>query len=295
MPETAVRTDETAAPVAPETAARTEPSRESSRPVYTEFERLVMRERDELREAVLRERNDANEAWQQVGLRDRTIADAKAVIRDLNASIRAQSPIALAERQACRAIVDLCVVSRQQAERWREPEPETLRDLSALARFYSEEATRDTARARVLDYLTETYADDEPDEETGLVWLTGFSGGVMTMLEDTSRALHSWLEFPDGGRQDPNSNMFCLSCAMWPDYTERNNERIGMISDPEPHHWPGWLESVQDAVCRVIPAEVAALLAVADEAGREIARRQDEARDEYETACAAWADAKRVS
>lgn len=288
MPETSVQ-NATAAPVAPETAARTEPSRESSSAVYTEFELSIMRERGELREALRKAEAEKNQMFGRALVAERHLADAKAVIRDLNASIRAQSPIALAERQACRAIVDLCVVSRQQAERWREPEPETLRDLSALARFYSEEATRDTARARVLDYLTETYADDEPDEETGLVWLTGFSGGVMTMLEDTSRALHSWLEFPDGGRQDPNSNMFCLSCAMWPDYTERNNERIGMISDPQPHHWPGWLESVQDAVCRVIPAEVAALLAVAEEAGREILRRQDEARDEHETACAAWA------
>lgn len=297
MPETAVRTDETAAPVAPETAARTEPSRESSRPVYTEFERLVMRERGELREALRKAEAEKNQMFGRALVAECHLDDAKAVITDL----RLRQVKALLDhrriqsRSECRAVVDLCVVAREQAAGWAQDEPGTLSDLTEIVRCYSEADSCDDARERLAAYLAERYQDTEPDEDSGRVMLTQFTGGVMSMLEDTSQALHSWLQSPDRGRDERSDPVFLLRRALMPGDSERNHERIGVVADPEPHEGPGWLESIQDAVCRVIPREIEALYVVADAAGDRIAEARRNAQDEYETACAAYADAKRVS
>ncbi len=289
MPETAAQ-NRTAVPVGPETAARTEPSRESSPPVYTTYEQALRRERDRLRDEVLAERATTGKAQTALG---RAGAERKRLlqkVRELTETLEARSVLHLTERHACRAVVDLCIVAREQAERWCEPEPGTLQDMAGIALCYSEAATRSDARARLLGYLTKRYADTDADEETGLVWLTEFTGGVMSVLEDTAKALRAWIKFAESGSDE---RYHPLRGALTDDATNQNTGRLATIRDPEPHEWPGWLETLQDAVFRVLPTEIERLYALADEAGREIARERREAADEDASRRAAYAEAKR--
>ena len=130
MPETAVRTDETAAPVAPETAARTEPSRESSRPVYTEFERLVMRERDEL--LARRELGDqVDKALDDVDRRIEQVRDKASATRGLGELFRGA-----ASRWARARITELEEQrreTRQAAQVLRDEAARLLREAQAAA------------------------------------------------------------------------------------------------------------------------------------------------------------------
>jgi len=287
MPETSVQ-NEAAAPVAAETAARTEPARESSSAVYTEFELSIMRERGELREALRKAEAEKNQMFGRALVAERHLADAKAVIRDLRAQALVDHERARS-RAACQDVVDLGVVAREQTEGWAREEPGTMRDLTEVVRCYSHADSLDAARERLTAYLVETYADTEPDEESGRVMLTQFTGGVLSMLEDTVVALGKMLDYH-------KSITPILWSAFRDDRIEANTAAFGDAYAPVDYSdGPGWLESLTWAVRHSLPGELEALYAVADEAGDRIAKARRRAQDEYETACAAYADAKRVS